>query len=612
VAICVLIEAAAFVVLLIWTWRRLGDPLVDFGRDAYTAWQVLEGRPLYAELAYLYGPLSPHVNALWFGLFGVSLTSLQLCNAAVLALTCILLHRLLRRAGSGQVVTAAAVVVFLALFGFGFQTRLSNYNFLTPYVHSATHGFVLCLGTASALAALAPPRPGCDARLGAMRWAVVAGACAGLAFLTKPEMFLAAIVTLGAGLPVALWARFGAPCRGWLAPCAGALSGFVLAPLAFIAALAPRIGFTTLIAGTLGGYAMALDERIAQMKFFREGLGVEHVGRNVWKTITYFCLYIQCVAPMVLIAVALRKRRAWVIWTCGIVFAIAGFALSWWAPVSEKTWRDFARGLPIAVVVALIASLVGLWRASRVHDSTIAVTAARAILALLALGLIGRMLLAARLYQYGFVQASVGFVLAVTVLLEWLPRLVRRAGGSATALRLGACGLLAGVVAIHLRDMRLLLLERDTPLRTEAGELMILRRNDPRTRPLLEFLDDLSRRAQPGDTLAAWPEASMLNFLTRLPNPTPYDVITPLGLVHSHGEAPVLASLRAHPPTWIALTDLSSESFGAASFGADYGRELDRWMRENYDEVKLFGAEPMRGRGFGILLLRRRDSPGDR
>src|SRR5439155_1755159 len=74
---------------------RWADPLVDFGRELYVPWQLVRGRVLYADVAYLNGPLSPYLNALWFRLFGISMRTLVLCNAGILGIVIVLLHRLL-------------------------------------------------------------------------------------------------------------------------------------------------------------------------------------------------------------------------------------------------------------------------------------------------------------------------------------------------------------------------------------------------------------------------------------------------------------------------------------------------------------------------------------
>src|SRR5436190_23730318 len=62
----------AMAIMLTWSWGSWPDPLIDFGRELYTPWQLSQGKVLYRDVASFYGPLSPYVNVVWFKLFGVS------------------------------------------------------------------------------------------------------------------------------------------------------------------------------------------------------------------------------------------------------------------------------------------------------------------------------------------------------------------------------------------------------------------------------------------------------------------------------------------------------------------------------------------------------------
>jgi len=97
-----------FAALLAWSWRKWPDPLVDFGRELYFAWQINEGRLLYRDLASLFGPVSPYINALWFRLFGTSLLTLALCNTAIFAATIAGIYHLVRIPTDRATATAAS------------------------------------------------------------------------------------------------------------------------------------------------------------------------------------------------------------------------------------------------------------------------------------------------------------------------------------------------------------------------------------------------------------------------------------------------------------------------------------------------------------------------
>ena len=49
----------AFVLLSVWSWQKWRHPLVDFGRELYTPWQLAQGKVLYRDIEAIFGPFSP-------------------------------------------------------------------------------------------------------------------------------------------------------------------------------------------------------------------------------------------------------------------------------------------------------------------------------------------------------------------------------------------------------------------------------------------------------------------------------------------------------------------------------------------------------------------------
>ena len=95
--------------MALWSWRTWPDPLIDFGQQLYVSWRLAEGDVLYRDVAYLYGPLSPYLNALCFRLFGCGLTTLVACNLAILAGVFVLLYRIVSAISSRASATIAGM-----------------------------------------------------------------------------------------------------------------------------------------------------------------------------------------------------------------------------------------------------------------------------------------------------------------------------------------------------------------------------------------------------------------------------------------------------------------------------------------------------------------------
>ena len=183
--------AASALVMLALSWRKWGDPVVDFGTEIYIAWQLHEGAVFFRDVRHTYSPLSPYINAGWFTLFGVSYRGLIVGNAIVLTVLLVLMHRVLRRIASLPA-TTAALVFFVLVFAFGQYRADRNYNYLGPYAHEVTHGLTLAF-----LALLAFSRYAADRG----RMALIAcGLALGFVFLTKYEVFLAGTCAVLIGL----------------------------------------------------------------------------------------------------------------------------------------------------------------------------------------------------------------------------------------------------------------------------------------------------------------------------------------------------------------------------------------------------------------------------
>ena len=118
--------------MLAWSWRRWPELLIDFGRELYVPWRLIEGEVLYRDIAYFNGPLSPYVNALWFRIFGVSLETLAICNVLLIAALAALLYRMIEEVAD-RLAAAVAGLVFVAAFAFAQIGEIGNYNFVTPY-----------------------------------------------------------------------------------------------------------------------------------------------------------------------------------------------------------------------------------------------------------------------------------------------------------------------------------------------------------------------------------------------------------------------------------------------------------------------------------------------
>ena len=93
------------------------------------------------------------------------------------------------------------------------------------------------------------------------------------------------------------------------------------------------------------------------------------------------------------------------------------------------------------------------------------------------------------------------------------------------------------------------------------------------------------------DGLVVFPEGEILNFLSGRKNPVRHKLYLP-GYVNDRNEREILRELQMASPAAVVIWRRSLGEYGAGSFGEDYGREIRRWIGENYDRRSFRRTAP--------------------
>ena len=73
------------------------------------------------------------------------------------------------------------------------------------------------------------------------------------------------------------------------------------------------------------------------------------------------------------------------------------------------------------------------------------------------------------------------------------------------------------------------------------------------------------------------------------------------------GEDRMIESLSDSPPDWIAVVQRNDVDYGTPHFGSDYGARLLEWITQHYVFSVRFGAPPLQGTEFGIVIMKKRE-----
>jgi hypothetical protein len=283
----------------------------------------------------------------------------------------------------------------------------------------------------------------------------------------------------------------------------------------------------------------------------------------------------------------------------------------------DVLWNQAFRGLSLVMVATTVGLLVAVWRrldAIRNGDIDSAVCfprlGAQLVVSLFALLLLAKMFFNVLLLHYGFALAMPAVLVMAAVVTPWWPNFIEQRGGSGIVLRAAGVAAVGFVIYVHLHFFGLLYADKREWVAAGADAFLA----DPRMHSLdgRDFEPDRRGRAvnlalqslaelAPGATLATVPEGTMINYLTRRINPTPYINLMPPE-VAMFGQERIRAAFEANPPDYILLVLGSNPAdYGHKSFAADYGRVIFDWIRENYQEVPT-SQEP----SYPLVLMKRR------
>lgn len=559
---------AIFAAMAAASWFGWNDPIIDFGREIYVPWQLMQGKVLYRDIAYFNGPLSAYFNTLVFSVLGVKIGSLVAVNLMLLAALAAMIWRLWSIIGDRLSATVACVVL-LSVFSFIQLVGVGNYNFVTPYSHEITHGIILSFAAILMLARyLQNPRP-------MKLWA--AGALLGLVFLTKAEIFLAAACGVGAGAILA--AAFGRSAGSKrITAIAGFLIAAIIPPIIAFLLLCIAMPASAAFRGILGSWVYFTDPRLRTLPLYQQTFGTLDLATSLFHILAATATYAAIIVGAWLIGTLIRKgpargrKTGWI-----VLLAAAGIGLAAFSIIDMNVWQQAIRGWTILLPAIAIGALLLTLRHPQPRNilrTTIAIFAAMLLL---------KILLNVRTFHYGFALAMPATLLVIVAAIDWLPKYLDRRGGYAPAARAIVGVIVAMFIAAHLLIFIQSYRPRATLVSGAVGSFYADIPGAARRGMAVNALLDYLKRQPPDATLLCIPEGAMINALSGRENPTPYVTFLPPEII-MFGSGNMLAALQAHPPDFILMFPFSSEDYGEKPLET-FAPEIGSWIGANYAQA---------------------------
>ena len=558
-------------VMLVLSWQKWPDVLIDFGRELYVPWQLSKGAVLYKDIAYLNGPWAAYFNSLVFSWFGRGLFNIALVNLSVIGLITWFIYYFFKRFTNWTTALACGLV-FLTMFAFSQYIETANYNFVCPYSHDLTHGILFSFCAIFVfLKYLKKQKP---VKL------IIMGVFTGVVFLTKMEVFLALAISLFTGLMITAKRRFPATLifiGGFLLP----VSGFII----FLSLYMPvgKVGVSLLFA-----YTTLVKSAVVSSQFYRIIGGTDLLFSNLIalaRTALLLGLILfsfGCISYL-LGRLNARLRNA----------AIAGLGLIiiLLLPkiVNNIFWWEIGRVLPL-VSIGLIVYLSKRLQASK----------GLFVFTLFGLLLLLKMIFNAHIFHYGFALALPAALVFVSVLLFYVPFALDKIFKNKHTIGLFTWGLVLLIMISHLMLTYLIYLPKTYPI--GWGKDLILTKPSQKNRIISRTLAKIDQ-FQARDTFVVFPDGIMMNYLSERNSSVGYTNFMPSEL-EMFAEEKILNSLRKNPPDYVILVDIDTSEYGAACFGKDYARNIFSWIKSSYEPVDQFGQTPFIGKGFGVIIAK--------
>jgi hypothetical protein len=561
--------------LFVQSYQAWGDLIIDLGRDLYLPGQLLDGRVLYRDVLYNYGPVAPYLLAGVVALFGDNLQVFS--SVGILSgLSCM---AALYLAGwrLGGILAGFSTALFFLVCSF-FANSTWGCNFVLPYSYAATFGMSFALWSFYFL-------------LRYLFWGRQPRALAfGIAFLflaafSKQEIAIAIV-----GVYLLAWYLYGFPRRATIA------AGIVAAAAVATAAA---------VFGARGGADHSLLGENLNPAKFSGGAGD-----------AFFLAVAGLDQPWVRLGSILRGllTLAAVVWAALLAHSIPG------------AYKNGKYARAITAAVAIPAAALALWYVADVHLLAVFAPIGAALLAVLVarrqwddpILLVSAFVLLSALriplgdepLWYGFYLCAPVYLFAVYGLAVRLPRML-----PAPKVTTAALAVVAALVLVRFEFAMWYGFEpgggyRDMTSRLATAKGVMRDAATGRAEAIGQFLDYMTRTGG-GDTASGMvviPEGLTLNYFAGIRNPTAYYLFIPPEMQPPSVEERMIAELAATRPRYVVWNARDVREYGAAQIGQDYAKAMWNWLAQNYQIEKEFPTDPKPGDpAYKIVLLRHKD-----
>lgn len=554
-----------------YTWGHWGDFQVDCGREIYVPASILQGKMLYRDIWYMYGPLAPYFQALLFLIFGIHLNVLYLFGLALTIGSALLIFEISRQFDLGLPACIVSSIFFLSEAFYPFI-----FNFVFPYSYAASLGSFLGLTCLYFMIRHASGMRRMHLGLAAL--------FAALALLTKQEIGFACSVLLAVEVAASyLIHRSPRELGQNLVVCSAGLSPALTGYGWFTWKLSAKLIYFENWISTPGTYFMrTFGKHMMASQGFRL-VAAELVFIYIMTLLAMACWYVIAYANTFAIKkLRVQPRLCMVIWVLVgslvvMVFRIFGTL-------------DILRTLVSQIIVPKGMYLLGLffvaqttWRLWKVRKPGLELSGV--VLGIYALLVSVRVMMELVPSPYNYaVYFNVPLFLVFIIIVT---RVIHRASRSLDAMRQNR--LITSMLSVEAGLLLIVLLpnpqQLPAPLVTAFGTFY--------TRPDVailfpQIISFMKTHTKNGKDILVVPEAPSLYVFAGMQAPSRWYTLLP-GIVAPDQEEEFIKEVASNQVRYVLISNREVPEYGVAPFGIGYNQSIYQWILANYVKVGQIG-----------------------
>lgn len=550
------------------TWGAWGNLGVDSGREMYVASALAQGKLLYQDVWFNFGPASPYFNSWLFRIFGIHLSVLYWAGSLSALLSAVLLYLCGMRLSSAMAGwTAGAVLLFQS-----FHPTL--FSFPLPYSFAAVYGCVI----ACWLLWLAIG--GVNSR--SWVWVCGAGIAAAIALLLKFEFGGACYITLA--LLILARACRQRSWKAFLTDLAATIPGLVLC-LLVIRWMVHLQGLTFLTQENFQSWPTSYFMRtygktwLAITGFDLTGATLAAAGQRIF----VFAAFVQGL-HLILTAPHDRPARRTIILRAALFLLAAVYfiwTMNWYLQLRSIF---FPQDMVVYVGIAALAAWMYFWR----HPES-ANAAAIALLLTLSTLIAFRILFKMLPNDYPiFYNGPV--VLSFLLLMRALIPDSGRAKRFAFVAEAVLCLACLTVPAARSRDA-VGELPRPAWLNTERGSVRLSPHGVEQYQAAIRFMKE---KAALGESVLSIPEDTSLYFLSETQCPVRVIAFTPGMIAPGKMTNETIQQIERNHVRYLIWSNRLFPEYHVLRFGTDFDQALGAYLFAHYRKVGPLSPAPVR------------------